>query len=117
MAFGFPANHVQEFRFAGPDDWRLAWLSHTVAVLRWNLRSEMPRGLVATTSVNFFTWGERIEVLLADSERIVVASRCRLVTQCIDYGVNQGNVMRFARTLRAAIEAAGAAQSAPPPGA
>lgn len=116
MAFGFPANHVQEFRFPGPDDWRLAWIRHTMTALGWRIRGDSPRGLNATTSISFFTWGEYIEVELADAERIVVSSRCRLVTQCIDYGVNEGNVLRFARSLRTAIEAASVVDPALPQG-
>lgn len=106
MAFGFPANHIEEFPFGGPDDWRMGWIRHTIRAKRWTIKAESATSIKAVSSANLLTWGEMIEVELVGPHTIVVGSRCRLWTQCIDYGMNQSHVQGFARQLWAGVEAA-----------
>jgi hypothetical protein len=50
---------------------------------------------VAEVGVNFWSWGEKVSVEIDRGGTISVESRCRLPTQCFDWGKNQRNIDAF----------------------
>ena len=95
MAFGFPAFHTEHYvaRFANPDLRRAA--RETLAALSWSLREETYDSIVGSTSINLLSWGEKVFITFLPGNAISVTSKCAMPTQCIDWGKNRSNVVKF----------------------
>ncbi len=93
MAFGFPAYAEGRDDFGEEDDEVLAEaVEEAAASLGWMLgRGRGELTLIGSTSVSFWSWGEKITVTV-DHGEVHVRSHCALPTQCIDWGKNQRNV-------------------------
>jgi hypothetical protein len=98
MAFGFPAHHMEQLGVIPPQQ----TIKDVLASLRWKVRSEAPAKITASTSVNLWSWGERV-VIEFFNDGILVTSSCALPTQCIDWGKNKRNVKKFINALEQQI--------------
>jgi hypothetical protein len=49
--------------------------------------------------VNFWSWGEQVSVEIDREGTVQIESRCRLPTQCLDWGKNQRNVDAFLKLV------------------
>ena len=96
MAFGFPAYHTERYSAAvgNPADLRTA-VRATLNALSWSVIEERSDQIVAGTSMNMRSWGEKVLVNFLPDSAISVTSKCALVTQCFDWGKNKANVNRF----------------------
>lgn len=66
------------------------------ASLGWHLTNESERELVFTVGLNWRSWGEEVNVDF-EGKGLVVHSKCRLFTQCVDYGKNAKNCEQFSK--------------------
>jgi len=98
MALGFPAYHTRRIPTAFADP-RVA-VRRALGSLGWTIRSECSDAILAATSVNLSSWGERIHIQFGSSGELVMTSKCSLPTQCIDWGKNKRNVRRFIEALQ-----------------
>lgn len=101
MAFGFPAYHTERYS-AGTGksaDLRVA-VRATLNALSWSIREEASDRVVASTSVNIRSWGEKVLISFLPDNSISVTSKCALPTQCLDWGKNKANVGRFMAEIR-----------------
>ena len=95
MTFGFPAYHTESYSAgAAGADLRVA-ARETLAALSWSLREETADGIVASTSANLRSWGEKVVITFAPDKSVSVTSKCALATQCLDWGKNKTNVGKF----------------------
>ena len=105
VAFAFPAYHEETVTLPLPvtHDWivyacRVAGLGPAV----WG---SGPRGgawrVSATTS--FSSWGENVVITPLSANVVHVRSECALVTQCLDWGKNEGNVRKLSWALWSAM--------------
>lgn len=101
MAFGFPAYHTERYSAdAGKSaDLRFA-VRETLNELSWPLREEASDQIIASTSVNIRSWGEKVLIRFLPDNSISVTSKCALPTQCFDWGKNNANVGRFMAAIR-----------------
>ena len=99
MSFAMPAFHSEQLVLAFPDETRRTLVRSALAKLRWPLREETPRGLRATVWLNFWSYGEVIEVDFLDERLIAVSSRCVTPIQLVDWGKNQANVRQLVREI------------------
>ena len=101
MVFGFPAYHTERY-CAGTGksaDLRVA-VRETVNALSWSIREEASDRITASTSVNIRSWGEKILISFLPDNSISVTSKCALPTQCLDWGKNKANVVKFMTEIR-----------------
>lgn len=101
MAFGFPAYHTERYS-AGTGksaDLRVA-VRETLNALSWSLRQEANDQIIASTSVNIRSWGEKVFISFFPDNSISVTSKCAFATQCLDWGKNKANIGRFMAEIR-----------------
>lgn len=96
MAFGFPAYARGRRRYdSSPDALREA-IARALSALGWTAYGNWSGNrFVAEVGVNFWSWGEKINVEIDPNGTIRIESTCRLPTQCFDWGKNQRNVDAF----------------------
>src|SRR6516225_1107665 len=96
MAFGFPAYARGSRRYdSSPDALREA-VARALSALEWTAYGNWSgMRFVAEVGVNYWSWGERISVEIEGEGTVWIESKCRLPTQCIDWGKNQRNVDAF----------------------
>lgn len=105
MAFGFPAYHAERLRGVKVRTGDLhAAVKESLAALAWKIREQSQNRIVAATSTNLRSWGEVIEITFPAGDSLLVISRCRLPTQCFDWGKNKANVRRFEQEIRRRLE-------------
>jgi hypothetical protein len=100
MAFGFPAYHTE--RYTLPDS-QLDWhelVVEAILALRWSITAESEKCIRASTSVNLWSWGERVSITFGPRGTVLVTSKCALPTQCLDWGKNRSNVTAFLKRLK-----------------
>ncbi|MDP2346001.1 MAG: hypothetical protein Q8O67_33995 [Deltaproteobacteria bacterium] len=94
MSFGFPARHRHMIALRKPDNELRQIAREAIHSLRWNLTSDGPRQLTARHRFNIWSFGELISVTI-EGGVVDVESRCRIPTQCFDWGKNKRNVDAF----------------------
>lgn len=96
MAFGFPAYHTERYSSdtSNSADLHVA-VRDTLTALSWSVREESHDQIIASTSVNIRSWGEKVLIIFMPDNSISVTSMCALPTQCLDWGRNKANVGRF----------------------
>ncbi len=96
MSFGFPAYFTQHLsREGAPAETLRSAARDALDALGWHVREERADQIVASTSLNIRSWGERVILSFPSDGSISVTSRCALPTQCVDWGKNKSNVQRF----------------------
>ncbi|MBI2804777.1 MAG: hypothetical protein HYX68_07315 [Planctomycetes bacterium] len=95
MAFGFPAYHTEEIDDLGHGAELRDSVIQAIQSLGWSIRDKSKRKVTAATSVNFWSWGERVIVEFFPDGGMSVTSSCALPTQCIDWGKNRANVRKL----------------------
>jgi hypothetical protein len=106
MAIAFPAYHTE--RYTLPDD-KLdphELVVEALAELGWKVTTEDEDEIRATTSVNLWSWGERVTITFGRNGRLTVTSKCALPTQCFDWGKNRSNVIAFLKQLERLLDPA-----------
>ena len=99
MAFGFPAYHTEYYSRADPvPDIRNA-VRETLDALSWSLRDETHDRIIASTSMDLRSLGERVFIDFLPDNSISVTSRCCMPTQCVNWGKNRTNIRRFMAEL------------------
>jgi len=101
MAFGFPAYHTERYSpgTTNSADLRIA-VRETLTALSWSVREESHDQLIASTSMNIRSWGEKVLISFLPDKSISVTSKCSLPTQCFDWGKNKANLERFMTEIR-----------------
>ena len=101
MTFGFPAYHTERYCAATGEsaDLRVA-VRATLNALSWSIMEETSGRIIASTSVNIRSWGENILVSFLPDNSISVTSKCASPTQCVDWGKNKANVVKFMTEIR-----------------
>ena len=101
MTVGFPAYHTERYSVgAGKSaDLRVA-VRATLKALSWSIREEASETIIASTSVNFRSWGEKVLISFLPDNSISVTSKCALPTQFLDWGKHEANVGRFMAEIR-----------------
>jgi hypothetical protein len=106
MAIGLPAYHEERTRYDGCTDGELMnAIEIALRRLKWNGQQTERWAWSGYTGFSFFSWGERIRVVVRGEGRVLVRSECALPTQWIDWGRNEANVERFLRALDRALDA------------
>ena len=96
MSFGFPAYHTEHYSPGPGSSCDLhAAAQATLHALAWTIREDANHQIVGSTSANLRSWGEKILISFLPNNSISVTSKCRLPTQCIDWGKNKANVGKF----------------------
>lgn len=98
MTFAFPAFHRHRESFRQSDAELLAIVRDTINALGWPMERADANELVAIVRGNLWSWGERVHVRVANGT-LEIESRCRLVTQCFDWGKNRRNVQNLLEAL------------------
>jgi hypothetical protein len=106
MTFGFPAYAVDEMRFELASYRMTETVLKTLEALSWRCESVSPDEIVAKISANIFSWGERLRVRVAEDGTVTARSESVLPTQCIDWGKNRRNVLRFFGELERSVASA-----------
>ena len=109
MAFGFPAHAHGERHYDSDPDALTEAVARALSALEWlafgNWNGDE---FVAEVGTNVWSWGEKITVAIDADGTVWMKSKCRMVTQCFDWGKNQRNVNAFfAQVARALAERAG----------
>lgn len=100
MSFGFPANFTQRYSRSGTTAEGLRCAARdALETLGWHVREEHADRIVASTSLNVRSWGERVLLSFPSDDSISVTSKCSLPTQCFDWGKNKSNVEWFVEEL------------------
>ena len=100
MAFGFPAYHTENYSPSeSGSDLRTA-VKTTLNAISWSVRQESPDTIIASSSMNIRSWGEKVIVTFLPNNTISVTSKCALPTQCLDWGKNKANINKFMAELR-----------------
>jgi len=101
MAFGFPAYHTERYSTdtSKSADLRVA-VRETLTALSWSVREESHDRIIASTSMNIRSWGEKLLISFLPDKSVSVTSKCALPTQCLDWGKNKANVGRFMAGIR-----------------
>lgn len=96
MAFGFPAYHTDRYSVENknPTDMLVA-VQETIRELSWSIREENSDQIIASTSMNLRSWGEKVLINVLQDNSISITSKCALPTQCLDWGKNKANVDKF----------------------
>ena len=101
MAFGFPAYYTERY---SPDTTRsadlVAAVKQSLAALSWSVREESHDQIVASTSMNFRSWGKKVLISFLPDKSISITRKCSLPTQCFDWGKNKANLKRFMTEFR-----------------
>lgn len=96
MAFGFPVYARGSRRYDSNPDALRETVARTLSALGWTAYGHWSGSrFVAAVGVSFWSWGEKITVDIDGESTIWVESKCRLPTQCIDWGKNRRNVNAF----------------------
>ena len=103
MAFGFPAYHTERYDSQNGIDLRLA-TKEALARLSWSMREVGPMEILASTNMNFRSWGEKVTIKFETARTILITSRCALPTQCLDWGKNKANVKRFLAVINQIVD-------------
>ena len=96
MAFGFPAYHTERYSIENknPVDMLVA-IRETIRELSWSIREEKSDQIIASTSINLKSWGEKVLINIFQDNSISITSKCALPMQCLDWGKNKANVDKF----------------------
>lgn len=95
MSFGFPAYHNETVEPNEPDNDVHGRILQCLSGLKWSVTHKNPNQIQATTTINLWSWGEKITLELNESGTFSITSKCALPTQCFDWGKNQRNVQAF----------------------
>ena len=99
MSFGFPAYHTEHYHPRATDEGIGQVVRRALRNLSWPIREETSNHILASTSMNLRSWGERVRIDFLPDGSISVTSKCALVTQCFDWGKNRRNVERLLARL------------------
>lgn len=99
MAFGFPAYATGSRRFDLPQDELASGVRNALAGLGWKFEALSPTHFVARLSAGVWSWGERVNIDVAEDGTVAVSSECVFPLQCFDWGKNQTNVHTFVDSL------------------
>jgi hypothetical protein len=101
MAFGFPAYHTEQYSTGtGKSADLRAAVKETLKALSWTVKEEAHDRILASTSINLRSWGEKLLINFLPDNSISVTSKCALPTQCLDWGKNKANVVKFLAEIR-----------------
>lgn len=96
MSFGFPAYHTEHYSTGTAKSAALRGaVKETLNAVSWSVREEANERILASTSMNIRSWGEKILIDFLPDNSISVTSKCALPTQCFDWGKNKTNVVKF----------------------
>lgn len=99
MAFGFPAHHVEEFEIPSSDMLYRTQVGQRLNQLGWALYSQGIDRIELGTHASLSSWGENVTCEFPAPGRMRVTSKCRMSTQCVDWGQNRRNVQQVRTTL------------------
>jgi len=116
MAFGFPAYHRHRERFGLAPGAILDAVREALSGLQWHVVSDADRRIITHVKTNLWSWGEEVE-LVVDGDELSIVSKCRMPTQCLDWGKNKRNVgellARLPQPLVEGLDAAHGASGSP----
>jgi len=92
MSFGFPAYHTEKYSPKIKDENIRETVRKTLEDISWTIREETANKILASTSMNMRSWGEKIHINFLTDGSISVTSKCALPTQCVDWGKNKKNI-------------------------
>jgi len=99
MAFGFPAQHTEEFSAPASDFQFRARVAQQLNALGWPLYSQSFDRVELGTLAGMASWGENVTCEFISPDRMRVTSKCKMATQCFDWGKNRKNVQKVRETL------------------
>ena len=94
MAFGFPAYHKEIYQPLAQES-LLDSIQKSVHILGWTISGGTDVVICIHTSMTLWSWGEEVTITYLPNKMVEVHSKCRLFTQCVDWGRNQENVQNF----------------------
>ena len=100
MTFGFPAYHTDRYSAADKGADLRSAVRQALAALSWPVKEEAADRLVASTGMNWRSWGEKVYIDFLPEDSISVASKCAFPLQCVDWGKNKANVKEFMAELK-----------------
>src|SRR6185295_18799137 len=95
MAFGFPAYHTESCTPKPADGDVKTAVKEAIERLSWKIKEETSDEIKASTSINFWSWGEKVTIEFDPDGSVVITSKCSMPTQCIDWGKNKRNVQKL----------------------
>lgn len=103
MAFGFPAYHNEEINDIPNEENPRRLVKRALKQLGWSISRDEEDYIRASTTLSFWSWGERIEIEL-DDQSVQITSKCALATQCVDWGKNKSNVKKLVKAIYEQLE-------------
>jgi len=100
MAFGFPAYHTEDIHLRVTDEEIIEVVKKVLQNLSWSIREETSNYILASTSMNLRSWGEKLHINFFSGGLISVTSKCAFPIQCFDWGKNKTNINRFMTELK-----------------
>jgi len=101
MAIGLPASFSAQIDLHVDRETAREIVPYSFQLLGWPLEVIDRDTYHARVSMSGGSWGERVEVSLADPATLVIQSRGILPTQIFDWGKNKRNVDRFCEIFEA----------------
>ena len=96
MSFAFPAYHRQPVPCLLETPQAKSRAKQVATTLKWKIIAETDHELLFHVGLNWRSWGEVVKMSFAD-RRVDFESKCRLFTQCFDWGKNRWNYATFAK--------------------
>ena len=103
MSFGFPAYHTENYHPKVADKDTGEVVRRALRNLSWSIREETSNHILALTSMNLRSWGEKIHINFLPDGSISITSECALLTQCFDWGKNKKNVTRLLDQIQTTV--------------
>lgn len=95
MSFGFPAYHESSKAY-NVEAYELRKMIETVlAEFGWRLEIDTISNITALVPISGSSWGEKLIISFGENGVLNVRSEGLLPMQCIDWGKNRRNVVRF----------------------
>lgn len=104
MAFAFPAYHTESISADVSHAEMLATVKNALGALSWSINEETTERIIASSSINLLSWGEKIIINILPDKKISVTSKCIFPLQCLDWGKNKANVRKFISELRKHVQ-------------
>ena len=96
MSLILPSSYRQEISHALDLDEAKTRAKRAADTMRWRLRKETDGNLVFRVGINWRSWGEEVTMTFRPRE-VSLYSKCRWITQFVDWGKNQSNCEAIAK--------------------
>lgn len=84
--------HIRVIQLQEPAQHFFQRAAEAMRRMGWNVFRVEPQFLEGSVSMSFWSWGEDIQMRQVAEDQVELVSKCKLVTQVIDFGRNRKNI-------------------------